>query len=191
MIFEAITLSKFRWKQNYISIKFELRNKFFFVNQVAGQNPKTLKYIVQRVSAKVIRYVVNLILVFVAYSMSVAKTDHGSTKTTTHWEWAVGHDDTMTSSNGNIFRVTGPLCGEFTDYRWIPLTKVSDAEVWCFLYKLCLNKRLSKQSRRRWFETPLRSLWRHCNGHYIETLPAYHGDSNHRQISPFVRMCLG
>ena len=28
----------------------------------------------------------------------------------------------MTSSNGNIFRVTGPLCGEFTDHRWIPLT---------------------------------------------------------------------
>ena len=26
------------------------------------------------------------------------------------------------------------------------------------------NKRLSKQARRRWFGTPLRSLWRHCNG---------------------------
>ena len=25
------------------------------------------------------------------------------------------------------------------------------------------KKRLSKQSRRRWFETPSRSLWRHCN----------------------------
>ena len=24
----------------------------------------------------------------------------------------------MTSSNGNIFRVTGPLCGEFTGHRW-------------------------------------------------------------------------
>ena len=31
-----------------------------------------------------------------------------------------------------------------------------------FFY-LCLNKRLSKQARHRWFETPLRSLWRHCN----------------------------
>ena len=29
----------------------------------------------------------------------------------------------MTSSNGNIFRVTGPLCGEFTGHRWIPHTK--------------------------------------------------------------------
>ena len=26
----------------------------------------------------------------------------------------------MTSSNGNISRVTGPLCGEFTGHRWIP-----------------------------------------------------------------------
>ena len=26
----------------------------------------------------------------------------------------------MTSSNGNIFRVTGYLCGEFTGHRWIP-----------------------------------------------------------------------
>ena len=40
----------------------------------------------------------------------------------------------MTSSNGNIFRVTGPLCGEFTGHRWIPLTKASDAELWCFLW---------------------------------------------------------
>ena len=32
-------------------------------------------------------------------------------------------------------------------------------------FDLCLNKRLSKQSRRRWFETPSRSLWRHCNDH--------------------------
>ena len=38
----------------------------------------------------------------------------------------------MTSSNGNIFRVTGPLCGEFTGHRWIPRTKASDAELWCF-----------------------------------------------------------
>ena len=34
----------------------------------------------------------------------------------------------LTSSNGNIFRVSGPLCGEFTG----PLTKASDAELWCF-----------------------------------------------------------
>ena len=40
----------------------------------------------------------------------------------------------MTSSNGNIFRVTGHLCGEFTGDRWIPRTKASDAGLWCFLW---------------------------------------------------------
>ena len=47
-----------------------------------------------------------------------------------------GPDDyfMMTSSNGNIFRVTGHLCGEFTGPRWIPHTKASDAELWCLLW---------------------------------------------------------
>ena len=40
----------------------------------------------------------------------------------------------MTSSNGNIFCVTLPLCEEFNGHRWIPLTKASDAELWCFLW---------------------------------------------------------
>ena len=39
----------------------------------------------------------------------------------------------MTPSNRNFFRVTGPLCGEFTGRRWIPRTKSSHAELWCFL----------------------------------------------------------
>ena len=42
----------------------------------------------------------------------------------------------MTSSNGNIFHVTGPLCREFTGHRWIPLTKANDAELWCFLWSV-------------------------------------------------------
>ena len=40
----------------------------------------------------------------------------------------------MTSSNGNSFRVTGHLCGDFTGPRWIPHTRASDAELWCFLW---------------------------------------------------------
>ena len=51
----------------------------------------------------------------------------------------------MTSSNGNIFRVTDPLYGEITGYQWIPLTKANDAEL-DFFCNLRLNKRLSKQS---------------------------------------------
>ena len=50
----------------------------------------------------------------------------------------------MTSSYGNIFRVTGHLCAEFTGHRWIPCTKASDAELWCF-FDLRLKKRLSNQ----------------------------------------------
>ena len=68
----------------------------------------------------------------------------------------------MTSSNGDIFRVTGHLWGEFTGHRWIPRTKASDAELWCLLW-FALNKRLSKQSCDWWFETQSHPLWRHCN----------------------------
>ena len=68
----------------------------------------------------------------------------------------------ITSSNGNIIRVTVPLYGEFRGRRWIPLIQDSDTELWCFL-DLRLSKRLSKQSRHRWFETTLHPLWRHCN----------------------------
>ena len=51
----------------------------------------------------------------------------------------------MTSSNGNIFRVTGPLCGEFTgpgDFpTQRPVTRSFDV-----YFDLRLNKRLCKQS---------------------------------------------
>ena len=36
---------------------------------------------------------------------------------------------TMTSSNGNIFCVTGRLCREFTSHWSIPLTKASEADI--------------------------------------------------------------
>ena len=71
----------------------------------------------------------------------------------------------MTSSNANIFLVTGHLCGEFTGPRWIPHTKASDAELWCFLW---YNKRLSKQWWGWWFETQSCPICRHRNGHDIK-----------------------
>ena len=55
-----------------------------------------------------------------------------------------------------FFRVTGHLCGELTGHRWIPLIKVSDAELWCFLW-----------SSGWYFETPSHSLWRHCNDKWL------------------------
>ena len=49
-----------------------------------------------------------------------------------------------------------PVTGEFPSQR--PVTRSFDV----FL-DLRLNKRLSKQSGHQWYETPSRSLWRHCN----------------------------
>ena len=50
------------------------------------------------------------------------------------YPWPKLNGGMMTSSNADIFRVTGHLCGEFTGPRWIPRTKASDAELWCFLW---------------------------------------------------------
>ena len=69
----------------------------------------------------------------------------------------------MTSSNGNIFRVTGPLCGEFTGPGEFPTQRPVTRSVDVFS-DLRLNKRLSKQPRGWWFKTQSWSLWRHCNG---------------------------
>ena len=68
----------------------------------------------------------------------------------------------MTSSNGNIFRVTGHLFGEFTGPRWIPHTKPVTRSFDVF-FDLRPNKRLSKQTWVWWFETLSCSLWRHRN----------------------------
>ena len=66
----------------------------------------------------------------------------------------------MTSSNRNIFRVTGHLCGEFTGEfpAQRPVTRSFDV-----FFDLRLNRRLSKQSWCWWFETLSRPLWRHRN----------------------------
>ena len=69
----------------------------------------------------------------------------------------------MTSSNGNIFRVTGPLCGEFTGPGEFPTQRPVTRSFNVF-FDLLLNKRLSKQPWGWWFETPSWSLWRQCNG---------------------------
>ena len=63
-------------------------------------------------------------------------------------------DNIMSSSNGNICRVTSSLWGESTGDHWISLAKASDAEPWCFLW--------SAGQRRRW-------LRRH-SAHYDATV---------------------
>ena len=82
----------------------------------------------------------------------------------------------MTSSNGNIFRITGPLCGEFTGPGEFPTQRPVTRSFDVF-FDLRLNKRLSKQPWGWLFEAPSWSLWRPCN---VETtilifLPHLHG----------------
>ena len=87
-----------------------------------------------------------------------------------------GSPTMMTSSNGTIFRVTGPLCGEFTGPGEFPAQR---PVTWSFgvFFALRLNKRLSKQSSGWWFETLSWSLWRQC---YADTdNPSWHWCSTH------------
>ena len=48
-------------------------------------------------------------------------------------------------------RVTGPLWGESTGHRWFPLTKASDAGLWCFLWSP------PEQAVKQTIETPV--IW--------------------------------
>ena len=76
----------------------------------------------------------------------------------------------MTSSNGNIFRVTGPLCGEFTGPGEFPTQRPVTRSFDVF-FDLRLNKRLSKQPWGWWFETISCSLWRQCNEIVLRWMP--------------------
>ena len=67
----------------------------------------------------------------------------------------------MTSSNGNFFCVTGPLCGEFTGHWWIPLTKASVAELCCFFICAWING---------WVNNRKHSDFRRHRAHYDVTM---------------------
>ena len=64
----------------------------------------------------------------------------------------------MTSSNGNIFRVTGPLCGKFTGHQWMSVTKASEAELRCFF--------LSRAWINSWVNNHEPGDLRHHRAHY-------------------------
>ena len=69
------------------------------------------------------------------------------------------------------FRVTGPVCGEFTGPGEFPAQRPVTRSFDVF-FDLRPNKRLSKQPRDLWFGTLSWSLWRQCN------------------VSPFHKMAL-
>ena len=86
----------------------------------------------------------------------------------------------MTSSNGNIFRVTGPLCGEFTGPGEFP-TQRPMTQSFDVFFDLRLNKPLSKQSQGWWFETLSRSLWRHRNDlqeHFFDLMMLFESEGD-------------
>ena len=59
-----------------------------------------------------------------------------------------------------------PVTGEFPSQR--PVTRSFDV-----FFDLRSNKRMSKQSWGWWFETPSRSLWRHCNDRSLFTATTF------------------
>ena len=66
------------------------------------------------------------------------------------------HNMETFSASQALCEKNSPVTGEFASQR--PVTRSIDV-----FFDLCLNKRLSKPSRRRWFKTALRSFWGHCN----------------------------
>ena len=91
------------------------------------------------------------------------------------------HDDVI---KWNHFPRYWPFVRGLHRSRWIPRTKASDAELWCFLR---LNKRLGKQLWGWWFETPPWSLWRHCNDYIFKNdFPILNFYSNFRPRSLFL-----
>ena len=91
----------------------------------------------------------------------------------------------LTSSNGNIFRVTDPSCGEFTGPGEFPAQRPVTRSFDVF-FDLRLNKRLSKQPWGWWFETLSWSLWRHGNVMIIWGRQCYNKASNFSGSVPTV-----
>ena len=90
----------------------------------------------------------------------------------------------MTSSNGNIFRVTGPLCGEFTGPGEFPSQRPVTRGFDVF-FDQRMYKRLSKQPWGWRFETH--------RGHYdviVMGIPQYVYGS-HRSLRYWKHFCCG
>ena len=73
-----------------------------------------------------------------------------------------------------------PVTGEFPSKR--PVTRCFDV-----FFDLRLNKHVNRQSRRRWFETSSRSLWRHCN---VDLDPMRNNSTPAIIMSSLVAICV-
>ena len=82
----------------------------------------------------------------------------------------ISHDDVIKWKHFPLALCEGnpEVTGEFPSQS--PVTRGFDIFI-----DLRLNKQFSKQSRHWWFETPLRSLWRHCKdtGRFVWTFQLF------------------
>ena len=115
-----------------------------------GTSCRIYMYMNERVGNKLNRHIILQYQVIVPYQSFHLYTDRATRwgpralyPSLFHLKWLTA-SYMMTSSNGNSFRVTVPLCGEFTGHRWIPL-KASNAENvsmwWCLRDKLINSRR--------------------------------------------------
>ena len=86
----------------------------------------------------------------------------GTLMANTHRDWwsiKTIHDDVMKFKHFSCYwNYVRKIYRSLMDSLQRPVTQSFDV-----FFDVCLNKRLSKQSRCWWFETPWRSLWRHRN----------------------------
>ena len=121
-------------------------------------------------------------------------------------EYPMYHQYMLTSSNGNIFSVTGHLCAEFAGHRWIPAENSGEFQRGIhrspvnsphkgqcdIFFDLHLNKRLSKHWWGWWFETQSHPLWRLCNElstYTLHTVFMSLSTSWHRPLRPRAAIC--
>ena len=128
LYYKAHPIPKVKWFSSRLSVVFVqsiearcwVENKDVVGVSPTGGAPTTSEWSTTLLSTKM-----RLILDVWRYTMSLtAKRGRFSLQSTI---WYM-----KTSSNGNIFCVTGPLCGEFTGH--IPRAHASDTELWCFLW---------------------------------------------------------
>ena len=91
----------------------------------------------------------------------------------------------MTSSNGNIFCVTGHLCGEFTGPRWIPHTKARRGALMLSLICARIND---------WVNNREAGDLRRSRGHYdVIVMMDHFGQHPHKRqpIAPLIARFMG
>ena len=78
-----------------------------------------------------------------------------------HYGCRKSHDDVIKWKHFPRYWSFVPVLWESIGHRWFSSQR-SVTRCFEFFFDLRLNKPLSKQSKRRWVETPSRSLWRQC-----------------------------